>query len=178
MLNAGLAPAQMASWDRLETFDLALSPLVLSPGEEREGLWRERGLAFIDLPLGIRARFDASYSRHLYSSDVLSQSFVADFGPEIVGDRTLESRISLTRALARGIELEIAWETRNSLAVNDPMGFGRQTVGARIRISPEPARGRLETSPRRLNPSAATSLGPRMPADSLASSLRESYLGS
>lgn len=136
MLNAELASAQTATGDRLELSELAPSPIGPSSVEEREGLWQARGLAFIDFPLGIRARFDASYSRHLYSSDVLSQSFVADFGPEIVGDRTLRSRISLTRALARGVELEIAWETRNSLAVNDPMGFGRQTVGARIRISP------------------------------------------
>ncbi len=137
MLNVEAAMAQTAVGDPLEAFDFAPPPIEPSSGDrEHQDLWRKRGLAFIDLPLGIRARFDASYSRHLYSSDVLAQSFVADFGPEIVGDRTLESRISLTRALARGIELEIAWETRNSLAVDDPMGFGRQTIGARIRISP------------------------------------------
>jgi len=134
MLNGGAAMAQTAERDPFELADVSLAGE--RPSVSIEEGWKERGLAFIDLPLGIRARFDASYSRHFYSSDVLSQSFVADFGPEMVGDRTLESRISLTRALARGVELEIAWETRNSLAVNDPMGFGRQTIGARIRISP------------------------------------------
>ena len=138
-VGAALAQTRTVAEEPAARFELSsLASLVTLPSLRAEGPdhWRERGLAFVDLPLGIRARFDASYSRHLYSSDVLAQSFVADFGPEIVGDRTLESRISLTRALAPGVELEIAWETRNSLAVDDPMGFGRQTIGARIRISP------------------------------------------
>jgi hypothetical protein len=101
-----------------------------------DDLWRQRGLAYIDLPLGIRARFDTAYSRYLYSSDSLAQRYLQDAGPGAQRDRTLESRIALSRPVAPGIELEIAWETRNNLEASDPMGFGRQTVGARIRISP------------------------------------------
>jgi hypothetical protein len=98
--------------------------------------WRAAGLAFVDLPLGIRARVDAAYRSHLYSSERLALPFVYDFGPGIRRDQTLESRIALSRPIAAGIELEIAWESRNSLATSDPLGFGRQTIGARIRIAP------------------------------------------
>jgi len=128
-LAAPLAPAQEAE----EKFDPSAVSIIRDTPED---LWRKRGLAHIDLPMGIRARFDAVYSRHLYSSDVLAQPFLRGFGPEIQGDRTLKSRIALTRPIVPGIELEIAWETRNSLAVSDPMGFERQTIGAHIRISP------------------------------------------
>lgn len=111
------------------------SPALALEALEDRG-WRQKGLAYIDLPLGIRARVEARYTRHLYSSDILSQRHLADAGPEILGDRTLESRIALTRAIGDGVELEIAWESRNNLEVNDPMAFGRQTIGARIRITP------------------------------------------
>ena len=109
---------------------------VLIVQDEPDERWRESGLAYIDFPLGFRARFDTSYTRHSYSSDVLAQPYLDDFGPGIRQSRSLESRIALTRPIMQGVELEIAWETRNSLATSDPLGFGRQTIGARIRISP------------------------------------------
>ncbi|MCP4907210.1 MAG: hypothetical protein GY910_19720 [bacterium] len=116
-----------------QTFDLTPGQSLLN---EQDPLWRSRGLAFVDLPLGFRVRYDAVYSRHLYASDLLSQPHADAFGPSIQSDSTLESRFALTRAIAEGIEFEIAWETRNSLAAGDLLGFGRQTIGARIRISP------------------------------------------
>ena len=121
--------------DAAAAFDLSQRAAELEAVDDG---WRARGMAHVDLPLGLRARFDASYSDYVYSSDLLSQSFLAlaQVGPKIVGDRTIESRIAVSRALAPGIELEIAWESRNNLAVSDPMGFGRQTIGALIRISP------------------------------------------
>ncbi len=116
------------------------TPLELSAVQRIENVadnrWRQRGLAYVDLPLGIRARFDASYSQHLYSSDVLAEPFTGLTGPGLRADDTLESRFALARPIANGIEIEIVWETRNSLETSDPMGFGRQTIGARIRISP------------------------------------------
>ena len=36
----------------------------------------------------------------------------------------------------RGVELEVVWETRNRVESGDPMAFGRQIVGAMIRITP------------------------------------------
>jgi len=98
--------------------------------------WRAKGLAYIDLPLSIRARFDASYMHHSYVSDRLASPFVNSVGPGIDSDNSLESRIAFTKPITEGIEIEIAWETRNRLATSDMMGFGRQTVGALIRITP------------------------------------------
>lgn len=109
---------------------------VLTVEAEPDERWRESGLAHVDLPLGIRARFEASYLRHLYSSDLLAQTYIGGFGPGIQRSHSVESRVALTRPIMQGIEFEIAWEVRNSLALSDPMGFGRQTIGARIRISP------------------------------------------
>ncbi len=116
-----------------EPKDRSTVPTVEVEPDER---WRESGLAHVDLPLGIRARFEASYLRHLYSSDLLAQTYIDEFGPGIQRSHSVESRIALSRPIMQGIEFEIAWEVRNSLALSDPMGFGRQTIGARIRISP------------------------------------------
>lgn len=98
--------------------------------------WRAKGLAYIDLPLRIRARFDATYMHHSYVSDRLASPFVNSVGPGIDSDRSLESRIAFTRPISERIELEIAWETRNQITTSNPMGFGRQIVGALIRITP------------------------------------------
>ena len=98
--------------------------------------WRERGLAHLDLPLHFRARFDTSYTRHLTGSDRLASPLVGRAGPGLVLDPVLETRVAITRPLADRIEFEIAWETRNELAIGDPMAFGRQIVGAFIRITP------------------------------------------
>ena len=130
----GLAAPFASAQDALRQLE-PLATVQIVPDDQNER-WRERGLAYIDLPLGFRARFDAVYSQHLYSSDMLAEPYVGAVGPGIDRDRTLESRIALTRPIVDGIEFEIAWETRNSLGVHDPMGFGRQTIGARIRISP------------------------------------------
>jgi hypothetical protein len=108
-------------------------PETLDTASEK---WRVRGLAFIDLPLRIRARFDSTYTRNNSLSDDLSLPYVTHVGPGIRGERSLESRFALTRPITDKIEFEISWGTRNSLAGNDPMSFGRQTVGAFIRIAP------------------------------------------
>lgn len=98
--------------------------------------WRAKGLAYLDLPLEIRARFDASYTHHAFDSDHLASPYVNGVGPSIISERSLKSRISFTRPIADGVEIEIAWETRNRIVASDPMGFGRQVVGALIRFTP------------------------------------------
>jgi len=128
-----LAAADSFAEDPPRSLNVSLIP---SPRDEPNDAWRQAGLAFLDFPLGIRARIDAAYSEHLYFSDLRALPYANEFGPGIRGDHTLESRIALSRPIARGIELEIAWESRNRLATSDPLGFGRQTIGARIRIAP------------------------------------------
>lgn len=99
--------------------------------------WRARGLAYIDLPLQLRARFDAHYSKYGSPVDHLAAPHAAALGPELRFERHIESRVALTRPLWQGIELEVAWQTRNRVeAGGDLMGFGRQVVGAQIRITP------------------------------------------
>ncbi len=98
--------------------------------------WRERGLAHVDLPLRFRARFDTSYTRHTTGSDRLASPFVGQLGPSLDLNPVLETRVAITRPLADRIELEISWQTRNELTMGDPMAFGRQIVGAFIRITP------------------------------------------
>ena len=105
---------------------------LFAPNEE----WRARGLAYVDLPLRIRARFDTSYRHHGTRSDRLASPLVSSVGPAILSDQSLESRISFTRPIFERIELEVAWQTRNRLTSGDPMGFGRQIVGAFIRVTP------------------------------------------
>ena len=105
-------------------------PVVVVPD------WRARGLAHVDLPLLFRATFDTSYMVQSTWSDRLASPFVSDVGPGIVGDPALETRLSISRPLADRIEFGISWTTRNRLAVQEPMEFGRQMVGAFIRITP------------------------------------------
>lgn len=98
--------------------------------------WRARGLAYVDLPFQIRARFDASLERFRTRPDHLAAPLVSEVGPGLRIDRHIQSRVALTRPLAEGVELEVVWETRNRVESGDPMAFGRQIVGAMIRITP------------------------------------------
>lgn len=97
--------------------------------------WRARGLAFVDLPFRFRARFDANYRRFQTHSDDLAAPLVSAVGPGRLQERQIESRIALTRPLVEGVELEVMWETRNGVERRDPMAFGRQVVGAVLRIT-------------------------------------------
>ncbi|GEM_PF-4181278 len=98
--------------------------------------WRAQGLAFIDFPFRIRARFDANYSHFRTRPDHLAAPHVAHAGPGLRFDRHIDSRVALTRPLTEGVEFEVVWETRNRIEAGDPMAFGRQVVGAMIRITP------------------------------------------
>ena len=129
------APAAQAEGDRLgwvEAIEAGLDQPLFRPNDD----WRARGLAFIDLPLQIRARFDASFARFRTLPDHLAAPLVAEAGPVRRFDRHIQSRVALTRPMARGIELEVVWETRNRVESGDPMAFGRQVVAAMIRITP------------------------------------------
>ena len=98
--------------------------------------WREKGLAFIDLPFRIRARFDANYSHFRTRPDRLAAPQVDQAGPGLRFDRHIESRVALTLPLREGVEFGVVWETRNRIEAGDPLAFGRQVVGAMIRITP------------------------------------------
>jgi len=98
--------------------------------------WRPSGLAYVDLPLRIRASFGTSYRHHGTLSDRLASPHVNDVGPGIVSDNMLESRISFIRPITERFEIEVAWLTSNRLTSGGPMSFGRQIVGAFLRVTP------------------------------------------
>lgn len=132
LLAAQGAQAEGPGVGWLEPLREALEEPLFRPNDD----WRAQGLAYVDLPLRIRARFDASLERFRTRPDHLAAPLVGEVGPELRFDRHIQSRVALTRPLAEGIELEIAWETRNRIESGDPMAFGRQVVGAMIRITP------------------------------------------
>ncbi|HPG25223.1 MAG: hypothetical protein H6748_11075 [Spirochaetaceae bacterium] len=109
----------------------------LAPSAAREA-WRATGIAHVDLPLGLRARFEARYTRDRYASERLARPFttVSTTGPSLDRDAALEGRFALSRPLARGIELEVAWGGRSPVSGFDPLALDGQTVGAAIRITP------------------------------------------
>ncbi|MEZ4280070.1 MAG: hypothetical protein R3F21_10710 [Myxococcota bacterium] len=94
-------------------------------------------MAFLDLPLGLRARYEA---RALHRFGVLNDGS-ARFA-ELLDDanrRTtslLESRFALTRALAPHVELELAWATRSPLSMFELTRIEDQRVAAMIRFAP------------------------------------------
>ena len=68
--------------------------------------------------------------------DDLAAPIVSAVGPALRFDRHIQSRVALTRPLARGVELEVVWETRHRIESGAPMAFSRQLVGAMIRVTP------------------------------------------
>lgn len=111
-----------------------LAARALPPPDDR---WRARGLAFFDLPLGLRARYEA---RALHPSG-LRQDGSAVFAEHLDAEnrrvtRLLESRFALTHVMAPHVELEFAWSTRSPLSMVDLIRIQDQRVAAMIRFTP------------------------------------------
>ena len=126
------APTAFSS-DEVDMADVAdvADDRQLSP---RSG--RATGLAYIDLPMDFRARFDATYTNHVYLSDRLARPYTASFGPNLHSDYSLESSIALTRSISDRIEIGIMWGGRSPIANVALFDFDRQSVRAMVRIVP------------------------------------------
>ncbi len=98
--------------------------------------YRETGLAYVDLPLRLRARFEIAYTDDVYQSDALARPYVTVSGPSLRDDESLESQFALTRSLTDKVEIGIVWRAWSSITHVDLFDFERQTVGAMIRIVP------------------------------------------
>ena len=99
--------------------------------------WRAQGVAFIDLPFGLRARYDAQALHRLSARDDLTAAFSGL--PTGVGShatRLLESRFALSHVLAPRVELELSWATRSPLTRVDLLRIEDQRVAAMIRFVP------------------------------------------
>ena len=98
--------------------------------------WRARGVAFVDLPLGLRARYDARALHRLAADDLAAAFAGMPTGAASQGARVLESRFALSRVLAPRIELELSWAARSPLTMVDLLRIEDQRVAAMIRFVP------------------------------------------
>jgi len=126
---------------------LAAAPSLAEDGPPRDGGagairmraredWRPVGLAHIDLPLRVRARFDARDGQWASRAAQLAAPHAIATGPGLANRRAIESRIALSRPLLGRLEFEISWRTQNRLSSESPMGFGDHVVGALLRFTP------------------------------------------
>lgn len=113
---------------------------VLERIAEREHAerWRSRGLAFVDLPFGLRARYDAQALLRPSARSAIETSLFDAPAAETARrtTRLLESRFTVSRAVAPRIELELSWASRSPLAVVDLLRIEDQRVTAMIRFVP------------------------------------------
>lgn len=104
--------------------------------------WRARGVAFVDLPFGLRARYDAQTLHRPTPGNELETAFsdrsaAFDRSAGAVGRaRLLESRLSLSHALAHHVEIELSWAARSPLSRVDLLRIEDQRVAAMIRFVP------------------------------------------
>lgn len=129
-------------------------PIAVDPDEA----WRARGVVYVALPFGLRVRYDAQALHRRgpadprqplapFASDLADRRSLfgaVDFidhasapdaaGP--LGNRLLESRFTLSRALLPRVELEVAWAARSPLAMVDLLRIEDRRVTAMIRFVP------------------------------------------
>jgi hypothetical protein len=127
------APAAFSSNEADKTDGADLADLADDPQPSPKS-GRETGLAYIDLPMDFRARFDATYTNLLYMSDRLARPYTANFGPNPHSDYSLESSIALTRSISNRVEIGIMWGGRSPIANVAVFDFDRQSVRAMVRI--------------------------------------------
>ncbi|MBK7950405.1 MAG: hypothetical protein IPK00_17040 [Deltaproteobacteria bacterium] len=146
---AGLALALTAPYAQAQSAGTSVRSRALlgsaagwatTPSAERAQAerWRSRGLAYVDLPFGLRARYDAqALLRPSARSPIATTLF--DVPAAATARRTtrlLESRFAVSRVLGPRVELELSWATRSPLAVVDLMRIEDQRVTAMIRFVP------------------------------------------
>ncbi len=116
---------------------LASDPRDAAALRSADDRWRARGVAFIDLPFGLRARYEAQALDRLTPRHDLTTPFAElPAGASRRGARLIESRFALSRALAPHLELELAWSARSPLSMVDLLRIEDQRLAAMIRFVP------------------------------------------
>jgi hypothetical protein len=94
-------------------------------------------MAFLDLPFGLRARYEAQALDRLTPRYELTPS-LSDLsaGAARRSTRLIESRFALSRTVAPHLELELAWAARSPLSMVDLLRIEDQRVAAMIRFVP------------------------------------------
>jgi hypothetical protein len=110
-----------------------LQPVVRDPIEAR----RARGLVFLDLPLGLRARYDAHALLRLPpgANTAPIALYVPSESPQR-STRLIESRFALSRVVGPKLEVELSWAARSPLSMVDLLRVEDQRVTAMIRFVP------------------------------------------
>jgi hypothetical protein len=116
---------------------LASDPRDAADLHSADTRWRARGVAFIDLPFGLRARYEAQALHRLDPRHDLSAPF-AEYPAGAVprGARLIEGRFALSRTVAPHLELELAWTACSPLSIVDLLRVEDQRVAAMIRFVP------------------------------------------
>ena len=117
---------------------LFCSPLLAFSSDENDlrDPKDDEGGTYLELPMDLRAHFEATYSDEFYISDELARPYVGAVGPRIRNDHSLESTVALMRSISDRIEIGIVWGARRPLMNLNLLDFERQTVGAMIRLTP------------------------------------------
>lgn len=132
-LGAGVADAQHTL--AIAAHDPGVDRMTVS--RTADDRWRARGMAFVDLPLGLRARYEAQALHRLPPRQDLGTPFVEHpDGATRRSTRLLESRFALSRVLAPHLELELAWAARSPLSMVDLLRIEDQRLAAMIRFVP------------------------------------------
>lgn len=97
--------------------------------------WRAGGVAFLELPWGLRARYEAQALLAMPSGDDwIATLFEPPSAAPQRRHRVLESRVALSRVVAPRVEIELTWATRNPLSMVDLIRIEDQRVAAMIRF--------------------------------------------
>lgn len=133
LFGAGIANAQHTL--TIGAHDSAVDRMAVARAADDR--WRARGMAFLDLPLGLRARYEAQALHRLTLGQDLGTPFVElPDGATRRSTRLLESRFALSRVLAPHLELELAWAARSPLSMVDLLRIEDQRLAAMIRFVP------------------------------------------
>jgi hypothetical protein len=107
---------------------------VLHPVDDR---WRTPGVAFLGLPFGLRAHYEAqALDRLTPGHDLSAPHAELEAGASRYTERLIERRFALSRAVTRHLEFELAWTARTPLSIVDLLRIEDQRVAAMIRFVP------------------------------------------
>ncbi len=99
--------------------------------------WRIREQVNLVLPFSFEARLEGAYTHDRYLNDNLSHSIATLGGIRKRRDDILSGRISLSRAIAAQMRVEVYWRGTRRISNVDLFDYDKQTVGVLMRVSTE-----------------------------------------
>lgn len=137
LFGAGIFSAGIANAQQMAQHTLTIDPHDPAVARQSDDRWRARGMAFFDLPLGLRARYEAhALHRLALRQDHATPLLELPDGASRRSAQLLESRFAVSRVLAPHLELELAWAARSPLSMVDLLRIEDQRLAAMIRFVP------------------------------------------